>query len=171
MRPMTVALAAIAMLTGACAANNATESALSAKSEQQVFIVRHLEKGPGEDPALTLQGRARAQRLAQLLSSAPIAAVFATPTRRALETAKPVADRHYLPISTYDPRNPDPLVRSVLAGPGSVLIVGHSNTVPDLVERFGGPRPEAIGDDDYGTVFIVVPSTRKVRTVEVPSGG
>ena len=50
---------------------------------------------------------------------------------------------------------------------GAVLIVGHSNTVPDLVPRFGGVPAPVIGDDDYGTIFIVNPATHQVRQMQL----
>ena len=38
-----------------------------------------------------------------------------------------------------------------------VLVVGHSNTVPDILMRLGHPDPVAIGDDEYDSLFVAVP--------------
>ena len=34
-----------------------------------------------------------------------------------------------------------------------VLVVGHSNTVPEIVEKLGGERPAALTEADYGDVW------------------
>ena len=47
---------------------------------------------------------------------------------------------------------------------GAVLIVGHSNTVPDIVARFGG-TPVPLGEQDYCTVFVVKPGTAAVEQI------
>jgi hypothetical protein len=51
--------------------------------------------------------------------------------------------------------------------PGAVLIVGHSNTVPDLVARVGGKEAIALTEQDYGTVFVVTRVDSKVSRIEV----
>ena len=133
---------------------------------EPVYVIRHLQKAQGDDPPLTDQGRQNAEALASMLADRNIVAVFATPTKRAMETGEPLARRLGLPVTPYDPRDPDGLAAAVAAANGPVLVVGHSNTVPDLVARFGGPRPAAIGDDSYGTLFLVG-AGGKVTTVEL----
>lgn len=145
----------------------ATPQAATAAS--QVYIMRHLQKAEGTDPPLSPVGAAEAQKLARLLGGAhTIRAVFATPTQRAMETAGPLAKRLGLTITSYDPEAPGRLVEQVNGLPGAVLIVGHSNTVPDLVTRFGGSPAPVIGDDDYGTIFIVDPAKHQVRRMQLP---
>ena len=39
---------------------------------------------------------------------------------------------------------------------GNVLIVGHSNTVPDLLKRLGIKDAITIADDEYDNLFVVV---------------
>jgi broad specificity phosphatase PhoE len=122
-----------------------------------VYVSRHLQKGEGDDPPLTAEGTANAERLASMLADKGIVAIFVTPTRRTTETATPLAKRLGITITTYDPRDPDALVRAVAAASGPVLVVGHSNTVPDLVARFGGQRPAPMSEEDFGTLFVVEP--------------
>ncbi|MCK7514723.1 MAG: uroporphyrinogen-III synthase [Desulfobacterales bacterium] len=38
-----------------------------------------------------------------------------------------------------------------------ILVVGHSNTLPDLLKRLGHPAEETIADDDYGSLFVLFP--------------
>ncbi len=131
-----------------------------------VYIIRHLQKAKGDDPALTSEGATNAQRLAAMLADANITAVYATRTRRAMETGAPLAGQIGAQITPYDPRNPDALVAEVAAGKGSVLVVGHSNTVGDLVTRFGGNTAPELTEQDYGTLFMV-DEAGNVREFEV----
>jgi broad specificity phosphatase PhoE len=125
---------------------------------KQVFVTRHLQKGQGDDPPLTAEGTANAEKLAAMLADKGITAIFVTPTRRTTETAAPLAKLLGISITTYDPRDPQALARSVAAVQGSVLVVGHSNTVPDLVALFGGDtKPAPMSEEDFGTLFVVDP--------------
>jgi broad specificity phosphatase PhoE len=103
-----------------------------------------------------------------MLAKSGIKAIFATPTRRAMETAQPLAARIGLTVKPYDPSKPDALAAAVAAMPGAVLVVGHSNTVPDLVARFGGKQPVTLGEQDYGTIFVVTHDDGKVTQIKIP---
>lgn len=146
---------------GACAASSAdsgvvsTAQAAAVTEQKPVFVVRHLQKAAGDDPSLTAEGAAAAERLADLLEDDGVTAIFATPTRRAMETAQPLANRLGIAVTAYDPRNPEALLKAAASAPGAVLVVGHSNTVHDLVARFGGRAPPPLSEEDYGTVWVV----------------
>lgn len=156
------------MPAGAVSAEPAVAAPVAA--HKTVFVIRHLQKGEGADPSLTAQGAASAQRLADLLQDKKIVAAFATPTRRAMETAAPLAKRLGIAVTPYDPRDARALVAAVAAARGPVLVIGHSNTVPDLVAAFGGSSPGALTDEDYGTVFVVGPDG-EVSELAVPPAG
>ena len=47
------------------------------------------------------------------------------------------------------------LIASVSAETGTVLIVGHSNTVPDIVEKLGGQRPDDLSHEDFGDIWHI----------------
>lgn len=143
-------------------------TAQPAAAASQIYVMRHLQKAQGDDPPLSAVGAAQAQQLARLLARGGIKTIFATATRRAMETAAPLAKRLGLTVQTYDTNAPGDLVRRVNAAHGAVLVVGHSNTVPDLVTRFGGASAPVIGDEDYGTLFIVQPATHQVRRMQLP---
>ena len=140
--------------------------ATPAWAAEPVYIIRHLEKAEGKDPALTPQGAARAEQLADRLAGKGIKAVFATATKRAQQTAAPLAGRLGIPVTSYKPDDVQALVKAVTAVGGPVLIVGHSNTVPDLVAAFGGARPAPLSEESYGTIFVVGP-TLAVATFEL----
>ena len=123
-----------------------------------VYLVRHGEKeAAGQDPALTAQGRQRAQNIATMLHKAGIVHIFSTPTARTRQTAQPLAERSKLEVQLYDPRAPQALVAKVKGLNGPVLVVGHSNTLSELVRLFGGQPGAEIADNEYDRVYQLTP--------------
>ncbi|HVU31345.1 MAG TPA: phosphoglycerate mutase family protein [Sphingomicrobium sp.] len=145
----------------------ATSTSVAAYAADTIFVMRHLQKADGSDPPLSSEGRANAKALSDLLAKSGIKAIFATPTRRAMETAEPLASRLKIKIRTYDPDNPQALIATVDSIRGAVLVVGHSNTVGDLVARFGGKQPVSLTEEDYGTVFVVSHDDGSVSQIKV----
>lgn len=140
---------ALALAAPACA---------DAVADTLVVLVRHAEKADdgGKDPALAPAGRARAESLAARLSGMRLDAVYATPYRRTRQTAEPAARAAGLAVREYAPDGVALLraLRESHRGQG-VLVVGHSNTVPALVEALSGTAVPTIGDDEYGHLFVV----------------
>lgn len=122
-----------------------------------IYLVRHAEKATGKDPALTVQGQERAGNLAAMLGRAGIAHIFSSTTTRTRQTAQPLARQVGLVVQEYDPAAPAALVDKVRALDGAVLVVGHSNTLAELVRRFGGEPGPDIGDDEYDRLYQLVP--------------
>lgn len=124
------------------------------------IVVRHAEKAAtgAEDPPLDASGQARAQALARTLAEVPLRAVYATPTRRTRETAAPVAAARELEVRDYDPALPPSELATMLhirhAG-DTVLLVGHSNTVPGIVTALCACPVEAMTEEEYGDLFVV----------------
>jgi broad specificity phosphatase PhoE len=143
----------------------ACASPQAALAADMVYVMRHLQKGEGADPPLSAEGAANAKALADKLAGSGIKAIFATPTRRAMETAEPLAKRLGIAIAAYDPADPGALVAAVANVPGAVLVVGHSNTVPDLVARFGGKQAVTMSEQDYGTVYAVAEDSGAVTEI------
>jgi broad specificity phosphatase PhoE len=132
-----------------------------------IYLVRHGEKAAvGQDPELTAQGEARAQAIATILARTGITGIYSTPTQRTRQTAQPLAQRIGLEVQLYDPRAPKALVEKLKALSGPVLVVGHSNTLPELVRLFGGAPGADIGDDEYDRLYQLTPAAGgTVRTV------
>jgi phosphohistidine phosphatase SixA len=145
-------------------AAHAAAAAQPAIAADTLYVMRHLQKAEGTDPPLSAEGAANAQTLAARLANSGIKAIFATPTARAMQTGEPLAKALGLAVTPYDPRDPAALVKAASPVKGAVLIVGHSNTVPDIVARFGG-TPVALGEQDYGTVFVVKPGSAAVEQI------
>ena len=133
-----------------------------------VYVIRHLQKATGDDPPLTAEGAAAAQKLSNLLAKKKVTAIYATQTKRATQTAEPLAKRLHLSIQTYDPKDPAALAAKVAKQKGAALIVGHSNTVPDLVAKVGGKQPAPLDEKtDYGTVFVVRAGSSDVQQIQL----
>lgn len=123
-------------------------------------VVRHADRADDgtDDPPLTDAGDNRADRLADLLQPQHGVAVYASPYRRAQQTAMPTSVAWDVPVTTYDPTDAPEVLLSqvVLEHPsGAVLIVGHSDTVPGIVGVLCGCSIDAIADDDFGKLYQV----------------
>lgn len=118
-------------------------------------LVRHAEKASDDprDPSLAPEGARRAERLAWSLQRRPVVAVYATSFRRAQATAAPVARDHGLAVTTYDAAEaPAALAARLRAAhaAGTVVVVGHSNTIPALAAAFCGCTIGPIAESEYG---------------------
>ena len=127
------------------------------EAQSVVYLVRHAEKADlGDDPGLTDAGRARAETLARILADEPLTGVLSTDYERTRKTAASVAAVHGVEVEVYDPRDPGPLLRRILGTPGRYLVVGHSNTIPDLVATLGGDPGPPIDDAEYDRLYVVM---------------
>lgn len=129
----------------------------AAEARPFAFLVRHAEKDAagGDDPALSAEGAARAQRLADLLADQPIARVYVSDTRRARDTAAPYASRRGVPVELYDPKKLAELAALLRERGESALVVGHSNTTDELAVALGGESAGRMPDEEYGRLYRV----------------
>jgi broad specificity phosphatase PhoE len=134
-----------------------TALAAAAPPEPTVYVMRHLQKVVGEDPGLSAEGKANAERLAGWFGADAPRAIYVSSTRRARETAAPLAARLHVDPNEYAPTDVPGLIARVRQETGPVLIVGHSNTVPVIIEALGGARPAPIADDGFGDIWRVSP--------------
>lgn len=131
------------------------------------YVMRHLQKAEGQDPPLSDAGRAGARRLIGFFAADPPRVVYVSTTRRAYETAQPLARKLRAKLRRYDPANTNGLVARVLAERGPVLVVGHSNTVPEIVEKLGGERPAPLAETDYGDVWHLWGAPRRTERLRI----
>lgn len=150
-------------------------AAQAAAQATTVVIVRHAEKADDSaDPLLSAAGTARAAALAKALEHANVRAVLTTQFQRTILTGKPLADALGLEVTQVPAGNPmrahlDAIAAKVAehAG-GTVLVVGHSNTVPLIVQALGGPDIGTIADSEYDNLMMLVierGDTTRVRLV------
>jgi len=130
----------------------------AANAAPVVFIVRHAEKAGtgGKDPDLSLQGQKRADALAQILKDSQITSVFVTEFKRTQETAAPTARAAHVSPTLVSANDIGALVEKLRALNGNALVVGHGNTIPDLLKALGIATPVSIPEDDYTEIFAVL---------------
>jgi len=128
----------------------------------RIYIVRHAEKAPAgpnmiSDVPLSVVGQQRADDLLEELKSKKIKYVYSTQTVRTISTATPTADFFGLPIEIYNPRPDSAFVQKIKSLKKNTLIVGHSNTVDDLVNMISGQNaiPGDLPDTEYDNLFII----------------
>lgn len=124
------------------------------------YFIRHAEKdrsNPSEkDATLTDLGHQRAQHWSIILQHVPFDAVYATDFKRTKATGQPTADNNRLEIITYAVSDSyDDAFKKATQGK-TVLVVGHSNTIPDFVNAvIGEEKYNEIEDDNNGNLYIV----------------
>jgi len=128
-----------------------------------VVLVRHAEKALStiEDPPLAAEGEQRSERLAQLFGeragAGRLEAIYVSNTRRTQQTAAPLAARlHLVPVifASTDAAGNASRILSEHRG-GTVLIIGHSNTLPELIRELSGKEIEPIADSDFGEIYVL----------------
>lgn len=150
-------------LTGAVGFLAATR-ALGATPEEEperamvAFVLRHAEAAGGtSDPSLSPLGRDRAARLGLMLRSVGAQRVLHTATARSRETAVEIGRVLRVGVGSYDMHDPGPVTGRMLERGGVWVIVGHSNTVPDLVRRLGGDTGlDLLPEATYDQLFMVL---------------
>lgn len=132
-----------------------------------IVFVRHAEKVMGtiEDPPLAPEGVRRAERLAQMFGEVKAAngldAIYVSDTKRSQQTAGPLLARLGIAPVTYPAADVDGTVRKVLREHrgGRALVVGHSDTIPAMIQKLTGQTVPAIPEEEYDDVYVVtVPS-------------
>jgi phosphohistidine phosphatase SixA len=148
---------------------------IDAAAQPAVFLVRHAERAdsgpngmppaappgaPAADPELSAAGRVRAESLAAALKDAEITAVYVTELKRTQQTAAPLARALGLTPIVVPANSTAVLVAKVKAQSGNALVVGHSNSVPEIINALGVRTPVQIADTEYDNLFVVVRTNR-----------
>ena len=124
------------------------------------YFIRHAEKDRSDaeniDPELTQEGLGRAMHWAEILDEVAIDAVYTTDYERTQMTAAPTAVKKNLTVQIYDPATIDIERFKTDNLNKRVLVVGHSNTTPDFVNKMlGQEKYGQIDDDQNGSLFVV----------------
>ena len=130
----------------------------AAGAQSIVFIVRHAEKetSGGNDPELSESGRARAEVLARMLHDAGITAVYATEFKRTQQTAAPLAKTLAIKPTIVPANDIAALTSKLREARQNALVVGHTNTIPELIKALGIDVSINIPETDYDNLFVVV---------------
>ena len=139
-----------------------------ASAQQLVIAVRHAERADGgsnspnaqTDPLLSAEGEARAKKLAAMLADAGITAIYSTEYNRTQDTAKPIAARLGLKVQAHKAQDRAGLAAVLKSSHAKdvVLVVGHSNSLPEVIKALGGPAM-TIADEEYDAIYLFVPAT------------
>lgn len=129
------------------------------KTTATFFCVRHAEKTKDkEDPDLTESGYARANTLAHVLRDVKLDAVYSTEFKRTKETARPSAESNGLNIISYSHKEPTAFSEELRTKypAGNVLIVGHSNSTPTLVNHLTKNETyQKLDESQYDKIYVV----------------
>ncbi len=165
----------------ACAATHCPRLAPVSATATNIVVVRHAEKSTDDprDPSLSAAGQERARALSSALKDAGVTDIYVTQYKRTRQTAEPLAQLFGIPIlerpvnaansATYA----RDLAREILTRSAgkSVLVVGHSNTVPDIVKALSGRDVPPIMDPEYDHIFIVtIPASGSPRLMQLRFG-
>lgn len=148
---------------------------VASSCSRTVYVVRHAEKEVAagnasmmsNDPQLSEAGKVRAIVLRDELKSKHIAHIFSTNTIRTVTTAKPLSEQTGILVQLYNTTDSlDYFISKVKAmKKGNVLIVGHSNTVDDVVNKLCGEAKVAgdLADTEYDNLFIIKLKGKKAK--------
>ena len=145
-----------------------------------IIFVRHAEQTSHDeaDPSLSEAGQRRVAELTRQLADADVVAgidaIYSTVLKRATETAQPLADRLDLPINIYDGADTETVLDEILkAHKGKiVLVVGHSNTVPELIANLGASKKvPPIERSEFDNIYVIsIPWFGKTKTIRLRYG-
>ena len=139
----------------------AQESENDSSGDGTTFIlVRHAEKvSNSDDPGLTEEGKARATRLYEMLEMANVRAIYSTKTKRTMATVQVVSDMANVPVAIYEPSpDKDGTEQWIKNHTGeTVLVSGHSNTIPNIANLLLGRThfDHDFDESDYGNLLVV----------------
>lgn len=132
------------------------------------FIVRHAEKDTagGSNADLNPVGQGRVEALRKILKKVKINGVYSTDKPRTRHTAEPIAKSKHRKVELYDAKKQAELLRGLVDKKGKFLVVGHSNTVHQLVNILTGKDDEKeFPESDYSRLYIV--SVKKISEAKV----
>ena len=164
------AVSSICLFVSSVGGQPAAVSAQDDFKATTVFLVRHAEKAdaPREDPPLLETGTARAQLLARILGKSGIKAIYTSQYLRTKATAEPLAKQLgiasvviSLKTSAANPRQVtaesiQEIADKIYQRPGeNALVIGHSNSVPDVIKALGGDSIPTIDEKEFDDLFVV----------------
>lgn len=126
-----------------------------------IFLVRHAERAAisghvPSDTGLSPAGEARARALAQELRDAQISAIYTSEYQRTRETAAPLAHSLGVEAEVVAVDDIRSLVAKLKTARGNVLVVGHSNTLPQIINALGVSTRVTVSESDYDNLFLVL---------------
>jgi phosphohistidine phosphatase SixA len=142
----------------------------------RIFIARHAEKETGKDPVLTTAGNLRSGDLMRALQNEGIQKIYVSQYRRSQNTGDSMRIQlkidtvHYLADTVCDN-----LINSIVEHGDfgkTILIIAHSNTIPQIIRKFGvTDYPyEDIPDDEFDNLFVITYKKGKAKLKKMKYG-
>lgn len=150
-----------------------TITAFSQKEEKTTYyLIRHAEKDRSDktdkNPELIKKGKDRAKKWSKLFEELQLDAIYSTDYNRTLQTAAPTAKSKKLSVQKYHPSNIDMQAFLKETKGKSVLIVGHSNTVPSFTNKLiGNGKYLNIDDNDNDNLYLVTIEGDLIEHVQI----
>ena len=143
-----------------------------------IILIRHADRPGNEDQIDPVLGAQRAAELARVLGNANVSAIYTSTANRTQQTAQPLATQLGITPETYSIANLDvdlpALVDEIKTQHRGkvVLVVGHSNTVPQTINHLGyGPALSDIPHAEYDNMYILTLSKKtSARLVKLKYG-
>ena len=149
-RPIQISVLVLGILCGCCLGQNRAGV---------VFLVRHAEKASeAKDALLSDLGQRRAECLAHFLKDADVRKILVTRVVRTQQTAEPLAKILGLKPTVLDADDITAFVKNLRAEPNAnVLLVGHSDTIPKIIEQLGGGKIAPMEASEYDKILVLHP--------------
>ena len=151
-RNFLILLAGMTLGATACQKPASDEAAAYA---QTIYLVRHAEKQKGDNPDLTEAGHERAKLLKDMLLDKGVNYIHASHYNRTLQTAQPLANELGMDLLLYDPKDLPAFADVLKTMPGVHLVVGHSNTTPELASILAGETLESMPETESDRFTVV----------------
>jgi broad specificity phosphatase PhoE len=128
-------------------------------AQQAIYIIRHGEKElSGTDPALTDAGRERAAAWAEMLRLSDLKIILTSDAKRTRETGGIVARSLGIPHKALPVQDVAGLTDLIEFDheDDNVLIVGHTETIPQTLSNLGLTEVVDISESDFSSLLILL---------------
>ena len=138
-----------------------------------IYLIRHAEKGDGDDPPLTTFGRQRAALWAEMLSEAELALVVSSTAARTRETAALIAEALVLPHEEFPAQDTASVIDLIgfdYEGE-AILVVAHTETLGALMRGLGASETPEVSQENFDRLFVLWPDSGEIVELRMPSVG
>ena len=122
-----------------------------------LYLVRHAEKQSdgSRDPLLTEEGKQRAQQLANWFQNKDIEDIWSSDYKRTRNTAEPMLPNSESRLKIYDPGELASLSEKLLKMQHNAIVVGHSNTTPELARLLCQCVIDDMDESEYDRLIVI----------------
>ncbi len=145
----------LALIIACCISANAVAN--DNTSRYKLYLIRHAEKqlDGSKDPVLTEAGKVRSAQLAKWFQDKDIKDVWSSDYHRTRDTVIPLLTQLGLELSIYDPGEQSVLVKQLLDRQRNALIVGHSNTIPELARLLCKCKIADMDESEHDRLIVI----------------